>query len=492
MLTPYHLRRELLTSLLEVSLRLFAAQQRLWARGPWHKKQPAGQVVLDSEHLLEFDPTSAGNIENPYEYYRLLRDQHPVFKPAGQDFYCVSRYEDIQAVARNTEVYSSNIVAVLLDKQFGGKAGSHSIKTPGAASQRNMGVNPVDVLAIQDPPAHKYQKLLTHKIVSADFVHALEADVQALAEELLAPGLASGQMEFMEDMAWPLPMRMAMRLVGYPEADYPLVKRGCSHAIRLLSGVSSSGEFAGNAAEAVGLFRYCWRQYLQARKNPKDNITGGLIRAANDPEHPLTDEEAVSIILQILIAGSDSSASTMGNAVRLLIENPALQQRLRGEPERIGDFIEEVLRLESAFQGHFRLVKEDTELHGVKLPKGTRLFLLWASGNRDERFWERPDEIDIDRPNLRKHITFGYGIHACLGRELARMEIRIVLNELLKHTQNLALAGEAPHVASLFTRTLVALPIRFDRATVNSPSSDVNIPVSGQCPFSGAAESSAA
>lgn len=458
----YHLRRECLTTLLEISLRLFAAQQRLWAKRPWHRYETPEPIALDSERLLEFDPTTAGNIENPYEYYRLLRDQHPVFKPAGQDFYCISRYEDIQSVARQTDLFSSNIVAVILDKQFGGRAGSHSLKTPGEVSQRNWGVNPVDVLAIQDPPAHKYQKLLTHKIVSADFVRALESDVQQLAESLLVPCLQSGQMEFMEAVAWPLPMRMAMRLVGFPESDYPQVKRGCAHAIRLLSGVNSAGELAANSAEAVGLFRYCWRQYLRSKANPTDDITGGLIQAANDPQHPLTDEEAVSIILQILIAGSDSSASTMGNAVRLLIENPDLQQRLREQPIRIADFIEEVLRLESAFQGHFRLVKEDTELHGIRLAKGTRLFLLWASGNRDERFWERPDEIDIDRPNLKKHITFGYGIHACLGRELARMEIRLVLTELLKRSRHLSLAGPAPHVASLFTRTLVRLPIQLE------------------------------
>lgn len=457
----YHARRELLTSLLEVSLRLFAGQQRLWGKRPWYKKPEVASIALDPARLLEYDPTSAGNIENPYDYYRLLREQHPVFKPAGQDFYCVSRYADIQAVARDTEAYSSNIVGVLLDKQFGGLVSMGSPHAPGTRSQRNYGVNPVDVLAIQDPPAHKYQKLLTHKIVSADFVRALEEDVQALTVELLASSLSSGQMEFMDAMAWPLPMRMAMRLVGFPESDYPLVKRGCSRAIRLLSGVNSAGELAANAAEAVGLFRYCWRQYLLAKKSPQDNITGGLIKAANDPEHPLTDEEAVSIILQILIAGSDSSASTMGNALRLLMENPALQTRLRAEPQRIGDFIEEVLRLEAAFQGHFRLVKEDTELHGVKLPKGTRLFLLWASGNRDERFWERPDEIDIDRPNLKKHITFGYGIHACLGRELARMEIRIVLTELLRRTDQISSSGKTTHVASLFTRTLEQLPILF-------------------------------
>lgn len=460
----YHLRRICLSLMTEHSMRLTAWLQRCLAGLNAKSRQQSEHQSLNPSNLDAFDPTAARNIESPYDYYRLLRDHRPVMKPAGQDFYCISRYEDIQAVARQTEVYSSNIVGVLLGKTITRLIDQQSLGNAGQHSLRNLGVNPVDVLAIQDPPAHKYQKLLTHKIVSADFVRALEADVQKLTGELLNPYLQRGEMEFMEAMAWPLPMRMAMRLVGFPEQDYPLVKRGCAHAIRLLSGTHAPGEFMRNAAEGTRLFRYCWKHYLRARRQPGDNITGGLVRAAMDPEHPLTDEEAVSIILQLLIAGSDSSASTMGNAVRLLIENPELQERLRAEPQRIGDFIEEVLRLESAFQGHFRILKQDAELHGQKLPRGTRMFLLWASGNRDERFWERPDEIDIDRPNLKKHITFGYGIHACLGRELARMEIRIVLAELLCRTRNLEISGPTPHVASLFTRTLVQLPLRFELA----------------------------
>jgi cytochrome P450 family 144 len=468
----YHARRILLSYGAEYFLHLLAWQFRMREQlSSWlGQEEDVGKStpVSKPKRPEDIDPTAAGNIEHPYEYYRLLRDQRPVFKPTGQDFYCISRYADIQEVARETEVYSSNIVGVLQDKRLGRQVSAQALRKSGVGSQRNYGIYPVDVLAIQDPPAHKYQKLLTHKIVSAPFVNGLEAEVQSLADELfgrfLPPGRASGQVEFMQQVAWPLPMIMAMRIVGFPDADYPRVKDGCAHAIRLLSGVISTAEFASHSARTLDFVRYCWQQYLRIKAKPADNITGSLARAAADPDHPLTDEEAISIIVQLLIAGSDSSASTMGNAVRLLIENPGIEQRLRREPERIGDFVEEVLRLESAFQGHFRVVKQDTELHGVPLPKGTRLFLLWASGNRDERFWNNPDQIDIDRDNLKKHLTFGYGIHACLGRELARMEIRIVLETLLERTRNLRVSGPAPHVTSLFTRTLEKLPVSFEAA----------------------------
>jgi cytochrome P450 len=200
------------------------------------------------------------------------------------------------------------------------------------------------------------------------------------------------------------------------------------------------------------------------KKNPPDNFTGMLIRQANDPASIMTDQRAVSTLFQLLIAGSDSSASSMGNALRMLVLNPDIEQQLRHEPGKTNDFIEELFRLESAFQGHFRLTTREVTLHGVTIPANQRVFLLWASGNRDERFWDRPDDIDINRPNGKKHLTFGHGVHACIGRELARMEIRIVINTLLARTKRLAIAGETPFEASMFARTLVSLPLAFELA----------------------------
>ncbi|MGJ8669526.1 MAG: cytochrome P450 [Oceanococcus sp.] len=455
----YHTRRRVLAHGLVGLLQIAAIFARLGELG-----KPHAVPVPNGGSPEDLDPTEQGRIENPYAYYRWLRDERPVYKPKGQDFYCISRYEDIQNVARNTQSYSSNIVSVLMEKMLGKAMMPSSSHGPGVGSRRNFGVTPVDVLAIQDPPAHKYQKLLTHRIVAADFVRELEPQVEQLAGQLIDQFIDKGETEFMATAAWKLPMLMAMRLLGHPEEDFPMVKRRCSHSIRLLAGTTSRSEFLNDAAHSLKLFQYCWERYRQGKAAPPENIAGGLMHAALDPEHPLSDEEAVSIILQLLLAGSDSSASTLGNALRLLIEDPQLQDQLRAAPELIDNFIEEVLRLESAFQGHFRLLTQDSELQGVDLPRGTRVFLLWASGNRDERFWgEDADSIDLQRQNMRRHLTFGYGMHACLGRELARMEIRVMIHQLLRRTENIRLAGKAEHVSSLFTRTLLELPVRFDK-----------------------------
>jgi len=157
----------------------------------------------------------------------------------------------------------------------------------------------------------------------------------------------------------------------------------------------------------------------------------------------------------------------MGNDLKMIIENPKLQTEIReglaqGE-DKLSPFIEEVFRLESAFQGHFRWNKSPYELHEVHLARGSRIFLMWASGNRDERFFENPDQIILNRANGKKHLTFGHGIHACIGRELARIEIKTVLKEFLLRTKNLQLNGDAPFIASMFARTLLELPIKFEK-----------------------------
>lgn len=477
----YHWRRRLLSRVLIALLQLVGALQRMWAP---QRKSPPSAPRSELTRAEDLDPLQPGALDNPYPWYRLLRDQRPVYQPPGVDFWYVTRHEDILDIVRDTETYSSNIGGVTIDRRGGARLGAAKLKSPGRGSRRNWGIDPVDALAIQDAPAHGYQRKLTQVLIARDFVAPLEADVRSLCVELLEPFLLQGGGDFMHEVGWPLPMRMALRVVGFPEADYAQVKSGCADAVSQLSGLNRPGEFARSAAGVLTLFQYCWERWLEAKRQPRKDLTGALVAAANDPDDPLTDEEAVSMIFQLLIAGSDSTASTMGHAVKLLAENPQVAQRLRAEPARIADYVEEVLRLEPAFQGHFRITRKEVTLHGQRLPAGSRLFLAWASANRDERVWTDADAIDIDREQMRKHLTFGYGVHGCLGRELARMEIRMVVEALLRRTVGIGVAGPTPFVASVFVRTLAQLPLVVQRTTATMPA---ELPAAGsgggKCPY---------
>jgi cytochrome P450 len=401
----------------------------------------------------DFDPLSPETLSNPYPFYETLRRCAPVYRAPGADYYCVSRYADVRAAVMDTEAYSSNIVALLFK---GGDGQASLVEKP------EMHSGPADVLANADPPAHGPQRTLAQAEISTRVMRGLEGEIRRLVGELLDPLLARGRGDWMQEFAFQLPMTLALGLVGFPREDRARVKGWCDGGVALLSGMNTPEEFAANSAAAASLYHYCCEKLAAARREPQDNLTGALVRAVDGDPPTLSEREAASIVLQVLIAGNDSSASTMGSAVHVLARDPGLQERLRGAPERLGDFVEEVLRLEAPFQGHFRVTRGDCELAGTALPRGTRLMLLWASANRDETVFENPTVVDLDRKNLKAHLTFGFGIHHCLGAPLARLEARIALEQLLARTRAVALETSAVrYLPSVFVRTISELPIRF-------------------------------
>jgi len=416
------------------------------------------RVIENPERLEDFRPLSKACLENPYPFYKAMREQCPVYKAPGNDFYYVSRYDDIREVAMNTEDYSSNLVAIILGSIDGT---TKTMEQP----KGGEGQLPVDVLAIQDPPRHGVQRKLGLQNLSLRYVESLEPYVRAKANEIIDRFIDRGECDWVQEFAKEIPMTIALELVGFPTNDWRKVKHWCDEGIALLSGVNTPEQFAQHAESSMHIIHWVKREYERLRDNPdgKDHFTNALIKAVNDPEVDFTEAEAISMVFQVIIAGSDSSANTIGNSVKMLAELPAVQLELRRDPARIPAFIEEVLRLESPFQGHFRQVKNDCVLNGVALPAGTRLMLLWASANRDELQYPDPETLDMNRPNLKAHLAFGRGIHQCLGAQLARLEVRLALEELLRRTELIVLDPNQPadHVSSVFVRELNHLALRF-------------------------------
>lgn len=456
---------------------------RSWSRRGKPLENTPVLPVLDPQTPEDFQPLSQQGFANPYGYYKMLRDRYPVYKMPGKDFYILSRHDDICAACLDTDTFSSKLVEIIVT----GKPKPAS-RTSRTAVERlgDWGLIPLDVMALQDPPMHTVERKIGHAGFNARFVKSLEGEVTQLCREMMDGFMHCGNVEFIQEFAWKLPMRLVIRLMGLPESDFEQIKAWCVKGIESLSGVATRPDLVEIGASNAPFMRYLWRHYLKARNKPQDNFTGLLQNMVK--EGTITDQQAVSMIFQLLIAGSDSSASSMGNAIRMLAQNPGIEAELRANPERINDFIEEVFRCESAFQGHFRVTTRPVTLHGVTIPADSRVFLLWASANRDERFWEKPDEFSMNRSNGKKHLTFGHGVHACIGRELARMEIRIVIRELLARTKRIAIVGETPFIASIFARTLVSLPLAFEladpSACCNDNGTEATGTTSSRCPFS--------
>jgi len=400
----------------------------------------------------DFNPFGAETIENPYAFYEALREEAPLFRPRGADCYYLSRYQDIKEVAMDPERFSSNIVAILL----AGGSGRLSTFVP-----PHLPMAPPDVLALQDPPIHRIQRKIATAGLGKGFVEVLEPQIRALVNERMDDVLRAREVDWMGAFAFRIPIALTLDILSIPRDDAMQVKSWADEAISLLSGVNTRWQLARKVWNGFGFVKWCRTQLEEAetREPSPGFMMGALIDAVR--EGTISRREAAAIVLQIIIAGSDSSASLMGSMVRLLAQNPRVQEQLRAQPELVPAFVEETLRLESPFQGHFRKTKVPVELHGQELPLNSRIMLLWASGNRDPRKWPHPDEIDLRRDGPRQHLGFGYGIHLCLGAPIGRMEGRIALEQLLERTEWVELASnDFSHRQSVFVRTLERLPIK--------------------------------
>ncbi|RLB42207.1 MAG: hypothetical protein DRH30_05245 [Deltaproteobacteria bacterium] len=407
---------------------------------------------MTTMRVTDFDPFSADTIENPYPFYEALRDEAPLFRPKGVDWHYVSRYDDIKQVTMDPERFSSNIVAILL----AGGSGRLSTFVP-----PRLPFAPPDVLAIQDPPIHRAQRKVATAGLGKGFVQVLEPQVRALVDENMNNVLAGGEVDWMDTFAFRIPITLTLDILSIPRDDAMMVKTWADDAIALLSGVNTRWQLTRQVMRGFRFVSWCRKQFEEAEKrDPQPGfMMGALIGAVR--EGTMSRSEAVAIVLQIIIAGSDSSASLMGSMVRLLAQNPGVQEELRAHPELVANFVEETIRLESPFQGHFRQTKVPVELHGEELPANARVMLLWASGNRDPRKWPDPDKIDLHRAGPRQHLGFGHGIHLCLGAPIGRMEGRIAMEQLLERTDWVELGhGDFPHRESVFVRTLERLPVK--------------------------------
>lgn len=237
------------------------------------------------------------------------------------------------------------------------------------------------------------------------------------------------------------------------------------------TGVNTAEEFVQNITEASKLLSWVQQRVNEKIRNfekqvedsenliQKNDFTIHLIREGLK-KGELSRNEVSSIVLQIIMAGNDSSASAMGSCVRMLVERPDIQKMLREDQSKIPDFVDEILRLESPFAGHFRKVVKPVKIRDSQFLPGDRIQVLWASGNRDPRVFDRPDELNLSRKSKRRHLGFGYGIHMCLGNPLAKMEIRVVLEELLSKTKTIYSRYdiESPmYIQSAFVRSLDSL-----------------------------------
>ncbi|CAM2886276.1 cytochrome P450 [Mycobacterium intermedium] len=366
------------------------------------------------DHELVLDPYDYDFHEDPYPYYRRLRDEAPLYHNADLGFWAVSRHSDVHQGFRNSTTLS-NRYGVSLDPA---SRGPHAAKT-------------MSFLAMDDPE-HLRLRTLVSKGFTPRRIRELEPRVTEIAHrhlEVMLEKAGTGTVDYVNEFAGKLPMDVISELMGVPEADRDQVRAWADGVMHRDDGVTDVPPAAIEAS--INLIVYYQGMIAERRKTPTDDLTSALLAAEIDGDR-LTDDEILGFMFLMVIAGNETTTKLLANAAYWGHKNPDQLTPVYADLSRIPLWVEETLRYDTSSQILARTVSGELTLYDTTIPEGDVLLLLPGSAHRDERAFDRPDEYLIGREIGSKLLSFGSGAHFCLGAHLARMEARVALTELFK------------------------------------------------------------
>jgi cytochrome P450 family 144 len=386
-------------------------------------------------------------VQDPYPLYERMHAGGPVHSIGDSGFYAVCGWDAINDVIARSEDFSSNLTATMTYQD--GKVGTFVMGELGGEIQ---------ALATADDPDHAVHRKLLLPQLAARKIKAIEQFVGEIADRLWREGVHDGAIEWMSAMANRLPMMIVTRLIGLPDLDNEKLIRWGYASTQVVEGLVGDEQLAAAGVAVMELAGYINEHFQHAAEDPRDNLLGDLATARAQGQ--ISDLTALNMMATLFSAGGESTASLIGSAAHVLASRPDVQKQVRENPDLLGAFLEEVLRYEPPFRGHYRHVVNDSTLCGVDLPAGSRLVLLWGAANRDPSHFENANEFRLDRTDAKGHISFGKGAHFCVGAALARLEARIVIGELLARTTHIEATATGRWVPSLLARRLESLELR--------------------------------
>jgi cytochrome P450 family 144 len=380
------------------------------------------------------------SIQDPYPLYERLREGGPLHRVGESMFYVVARWDAVEEVVARTEDFSSNLTATMVYRPDGTVTSFDMEGLDGASH----------VLATADDPAHATHRKVLVPALAVKRIRAAESFAADTAEQLWRDGVVDGRIEWMGAMANRLPMMVVAGLIGVPVEDTDKLVEWTDGATQMLAGVVSAEGLDAAGFATLQLVGYIIEHFGRATADPQDNLLGDLARAVAAGD--LDALTAQLMMVTLFSAGGESTASLIGSAAAILADRPDVATQLRENPDLLDRFIEETLRYEPPFRGHYRHVRVDTTLCGTAVAADSHLVLLWGAVNRDPARFEAPNEFRLDRPHPKGHMAFGKGAHFCVGAALARMEARIVLRKLLDSTSHIEAVDTGPWLPSVLVR----------------------------------------
>ncbi len=394
---------------------------------------------------VQFNPMDPEFVADPYPMYQRLQADDPVHhSPLG--FWVLTRYADVIASLRDPRLIKEPIAAFVAAR-FGMQV------PPG------LGLSMLD----RDPPDHTRLRGLVSKAFTPKALERLRPDIQRIVDGLLDAVDGHGEMDLIDEFAYPLPVNVICDMLGVPVKDHERFKQWGLDIARGLDAIMLPPESEVAQRSMAGrraLAAYFRELIAQRRASPRDDMLSALI-AAEEAGDKLNEDELLATCILLLVAGHETTVNLIGNGTLALLRHPAELRRLRDDPRIIGTAVEELLRFDGPVQRTARIPSEDIVIGGRTIPKGEMVMPFLGAADRDAAQFPDPQRLDLTRADNR-HIAFGMGIHFCLGAPLARMEGQIAINTLLQRLPKLALATDKPEFRqSLTLRGLQSLPVSF-------------------------------
>jgi pimeloyl-[acyl-carrier protein] synthase len=394
---------------------------------------------------IQFNPMDPEFVADPYPTYHRLRAEDPVHhSPLG--FWVLTRYADVMGMLRDPRLIKEPIAAFVAARF-------------GMAVPPGLGLSMLD----RDPPDHTRLRGLVSKAFTPKALETLRPHIQQIVDDLLAHAGGKGQMDLIEEFAYPLPVRVICEMLGVPVADHERFKQWGLDVARGLDAIMLPAESEVAKRSMAGrhaLAAYFRELIAERRAAPRDDMLSALI-AAEEAGDKLNEEELLATCILLLVAGHETTVNLIGNGTLALLRHPDQLRKLRENPALIGTAVEELLRYDGPVQRTARIPSEDVTIGGQTIGKGEMVMPFLGAADRDPAQFRDPDRLDITRADNR-HIAFGMGIHFCLGAPLARMEGQIAINTLVQRLPKLGLATDRPEFRqSLTLRGLQALPVAF-------------------------------
>lgn len=402
----------------------------------------------------DFDPLSEAYLADPYPFLAAAREAAPAIFCNAIDHWIVTRYHDIQHIFRTPALFSA--------------ANANSPLRPpcpmAVKALEEGGFRAVPTLANVDPPAHTRARKLVNWAFTSKRVAEMEGFVRDLVTRFCTERLRGGRADIVRDLAWELPALVLFRILDVPSDELPRIKSGSWNRILFIYG-QTTDVVQQQAAEGMATFWHYAESLVESRrKEPREDFISDLVHAQDADGLGLTPPQAATIVLNLLFAGHETTTGLLGNAFRRLLADRPSWQAIRDEPALIPNAVEEVLRLDSSVIAWRRRTTQAVVIGGVPVPADANLLLLLGAANRDPAVFPDPDRLDIRRENAHKHLSFGNGPHFCLGAPLARLQARVVLEEVSARLPNLRLADGAPleFAPNVSFRGPLSLPVEWN------------------------------